>query len=157
MFTLCFVACYFVLGLSFIFSFILHPSCIIIIVRSFISYPHFFLTLCLFLKKRGRVYSREYISECFVISIWLLCTSLGGEILFLMHICRGGRYSIGEMHIPRGRRLWVNKKTLFCLFLFMFVFLYCIVFVYWTCIHPCAIVLYWMHVRMIICFAMWSL
>ena len=33
------------------------------------------------------------------------------------------------MHIPRGRRHWVNKKTLFCLFLFMFVFLYCIVFV----------------------------
>ena len=60
MFTLCFVAFYFVFGLSFIFSFILHPSCIIIIVHTFISCPLFSLTLCLFLTKRGRVYSREY-------------------------------------------------------------------------------------------------
>ena len=58
MFTLCFVALCFVLGLSFIFSFISHPSCIISIVRTFISCPCFFLTLCLFLTKRGRVYSR---------------------------------------------------------------------------------------------------
>ena len=41
----------------------LHPSCIISIVRSFISYPHFSLTLCLFLTKRGRVYSRKYTEE----------------------------------------------------------------------------------------------
>ena len=34
------------------------------------------------------------------------------------------------MHIPKGRRHWVNNKTLFCLFLFMFVFLSCIVFVF---------------------------
>ena len=60
------------------------------------------------------------------------------------------------MHISRGRRHWVNNKTLFCLFLFMFVFLYCIVFVFCTCIYLYAFVLHWMHVRMIICFAMWS-
>ena len=28
------------------------------------------------------------------------------------------------MHIPKGRRHWVNKKTLFCLFFFIFVFLF---------------------------------
>ena len=61
MFILCFVAFYFVLGLSFIFSFISHPSFIIIIVHTFISYPLFSLTLCLFLTKRERVYSRECI------------------------------------------------------------------------------------------------
>ena len=49
------VALCFVLALSFIFLFILLPSCIIIIVRSFISCPHFSLALCLFLTKRGRV------------------------------------------------------------------------------------------------------
>ena len=27
----------------------------------------------------------------------------------------------------------------------------------WTCIHPYVIVLYWLHVQMIICFAIWSL
>ena len=83
----------------------------------------------------------------------------------LVHILRGRnsishahlweeRYSIREMHIPKGRRHWANKKTLFCLFLFIFVFLYCIMFVFWTCIYPYAIVLHWMHVRMIICFAL---
>ena len=72
---------------------------------------------------------------------------------------QGERYSIGEMHIPRGRRNYVNKKTLFCFFLFMVVFLFalwcfelylvsmfccfhCIVFVCQKCIHPYAIVLY---------------
>ena len=89
MFTLCFVACYFVLDLSFIFSFILHPSCIIIIVRSFISCPHFFLTLCLFLIKRGRVYSREYISQCFC-----------HFYMTLVHILRG-RNSISHAHLQR--------------------------------------------------------
>ena len=80
------------------------------------------------------------------------------------------------MHILRGRRHCVNKKILFCLCFFMFFFFFwftlwcfelclvsmlccshCIVFVCWTYIHPYAIVLHWIHVRMIICFAMWSL
>ena len=60
MFTLCFVAFYFIFDLSYIFSFILHPSCIIIIVHTIISCLLFSLILCLFLTKRGRVYSREY-------------------------------------------------------------------------------------------------
>ena len=53
----------FVLGLSFIFSFISYPSCIIIIFRTFISCPRFALNLCLFVTKRGRIYSREYTGE----------------------------------------------------------------------------------------------
>ena len=39
--------------------------------------------------QKGGENTLESISECFVISIWLLCTFLGGEILFLMHICKG--------------------------------------------------------------------
>ena len=82
----------------------------------------------------------ESIPECFVIFIWLLCTSLG-------------------------------RENLFCLCVFMFVFLFalwcfelclvsmlccfhCIMFVCWTCILPYAIMIRWLHVRMIICFAM---
>ena len=38
------------------FSFILHPSCFILIVHTFILCPHFSLTLWLFVSKRGRVY-----------------------------------------------------------------------------------------------------
>ena len=88
-FTLCFVACYFVLGLSFIFSFILHPSCIIIIVCSFISCPLFSLTLYLFLTKRGRVYSREYTG--------VFCHFY----MTLVHILRG-RNSISRAHLQGG-------------------------------------------------------
>ena len=102
MFTLCFMAFYFVLGLSFIFSFISHPSCIINIVRSFISCPCFSLTLCLFLTKRGRIYSREYSGE-FVSFLYnscahpqgekfyFSCTFVGGEIFH-----RGNAYTKGE-------------------------------------------------------------
>ena len=91
MFTFCFVALCFVLGLSFIFSFISHPSCIISIVRSFISCPRFSLTLCLFLTKRGRVYSREYTKEFLSFlygscvhpygeKFYFSCTFIGGEL-----------------------------------------------------------------------------
>ena len=95
-FTLCYVAFCFVLGLSFIFSFISHPSCIIIIVRIFISCPCFSLTLCLFLTKRGRVYSREYTEEGSCAypqgeKFYFLCTFVGGEIFF-----RGDAYTKRE-------------------------------------------------------------
>ena len=102
MFTLCFVAFYFVFGLSFIFSFISHPSCIIIIVHIFISYSRFSLTLCLFLTKRGRVYSKEY-TRVFLSSLYdscahpqgekfyFSCTFIGGKIFH-----RGDAYTKGE-------------------------------------------------------------
>ena len=64
--TLCSIAFYFVFDLSLIFSFISHPSCIIIIGCTFIFCPHFSLTLYLFVTKRGIVYSREYIGEFFL-------------------------------------------------------------------------------------------
>ena len=90
MFTLCFVAFYFVLGLSFIFSFISLPSCIIIIVHTFISCPLFSLTLCLFLTKMERLYSREY-TEVF-------CHFYMTLVMTLVHILRG-RNSISHAHL----------------------------------------------------------
>ena len=119
MFTLCIVACYFVLCLSFIFSFILHPLCIIFIVRSFISCPLFSLTFCLFLTKRGRVYSREYTGvfcHFYITLVMTLVHSLRGRNSISRAHLQGVRFSIVEMHIPRGRRHCVIQKTLFCLF-----------------------------------------
>ena len=89
MFTLCLVALCFVLGLSFIFSFILYPSCIISIIRSFISCPHFSLTLCLFLTKRGRVYSREYSGE-FLSFLYDSCAHSQGKKFYFSSTCVGG-------------------------------------------------------------------
>ena len=88
-FTLCFVAFYFVLGLSFIFLFISHPSCIISIARSFISCPCFSLTLCLFLTKRGRIYSREYSGE-FVSFLYGSCVHPYGEKFYFSCTFIGG-------------------------------------------------------------------
>ena len=101
--TLCSVTFYIVLGLNFIFSFISHPSCIISIVRTFISCPRFFLTLCLFLTKRGRVYSREY-TEVFCHFYMTLVHILRGRNSISYAHLQGKRYFIGEMHIPTGRR-----------------------------------------------------
>ena len=101
----------------------------------------------------------------------------------LVHILRGrnsisGTFVRGEIHrgdaYTKGKKTFLFKKTLLCLFyslLFSCFALWCfewclvsmlfcshhIMFVCWTCFHPYAIVLYWLHVRMIICFAMWSL
>ena len=47
----CFVFC-----LSFIFSFILYPLCIFILVHIFFSFPRSFWSLCLFVSKRERVH-----------------------------------------------------------------------------------------------------
>ena len=47
------------------FSFILHPFCVILLIHTFISCLHFFLTLCLFVSERGRVYSRVVYQRVF--------------------------------------------------------------------------------------------
>ena len=78
------------------FSFILHPSCIILLIHSFISCLLFSLTPLSIRVKKGESILQSSIPESFIISTWILCTSLGGEILFLVHICRG-------RDIPQGR------------------------------------------------------
>ena len=105
MFTLCFVALCFVLGLSFIFSFILHPSCIISIVHSFISYPRFSLTLCLFLTKKGRVYSRKYTKE-FLSFLYDSCVHPQGEKFYFSCTFIGGElFHRGDAYIKREKTL----------------------------------------------------
>ena len=96
----------------------------------------------------------------------ILCTFVGGE-------------SHREDAYTKGEKTFHFKKTLICLFwsLFGFFFfffgftLWCfelclvstlccfhsIMFMCWICIHPYAIVRCWLHVQMIICFAIWSL
>ena len=150
----------FVLCLSFIFSFILHPSCIIpLLISSFLSLIPF--DCFVYSWQKGGEYIGEYTSlyhHFYMTHVHTLrgsnstlCTFVGGKSY------RGDAYTKGE-------------KT-FSLFLFWFILLLCpgwivsrcIYFMYlalvecWTCIYPYAIVLYWLHVRMIICFAMWSL
>ena len=110
MFTLCFVSFCFVLGLSFIFSFILHHSCIIIIIRTFISCPRFSLTLCLFVTKRGRVYQR-------VLSFrYDFCAYPQGEKFYLMHIRKGRDYHRGDAYTKGEKTLIIRKICFVCFF-----------------------------------------
>ena len=100
--TLCFVAFFFVLGLSFIFSFILHPSCIIIIVHSFNSCPLFLLDPLSIPDKKGKsILQRVYQSILSFLydsgvhpqgeKFYFSCTFVGEEIFH-----RGDAYTKGE-------------------------------------------------------------
>ena len=101
--------------MSFVFSFILHPSCIIFYPCSYlIFFPSFLLLHLPIRDKKG-----ENIPVCFVISIWLVhilkgrnstsCTFVGGE----SH--RGDAYTKGE----KTFLLWENL-VLFCFTLCLF-------------------------------------
>ena len=101
MFTLCFVAFYFVLGLNFIFSFISQP---------FVASLSFFIpsSLTLFSPcyscQKGGEYTLESIPECFCHFYMIIMHILRGRNSISHAHLQGERYSIGEMHIPRGRR-----------------------------------------------------
>ena len=105
MFTLCFVASCYDLVLSFIFSIHLAP----LMHHYYCSHLHllssFLLDYFVYSCQKGGEYILESIPESFVISIWLLCTSLRGEILFLVHICRG-------RDIPYGRCIYQGEEDI---------------------------------------------
>ena len=94
-----------------IFSFILHLSCIIFYPCSYLLFFPSFLLIHLSICDK----KRESIPVCFVISIWLMCTFLGGEILPRVHFL--GEKAIAEMHIPRRRKYFFRKPCFtLCLF-----------------------------------------
>ena len=90
-----------------------------------------------------------------------LCTFVRGE----SH--KGDAYTKGEKPFLFWEILVLSCFTLclfsHCLWYFdfclvsMLYYSHHIVFVCWTCKHPYAIVFYWLHVWMIICFVIWSL
>ena len=55
----------------------------------------------------------------FVISIWLLCTFARGEILFLVHICRGRDTPYGRCIYQEGEDIELIRKLCFVCFFFM--------------------------------------
>ena len=101
----------FIFRLSFIFSYILHPSCIIFYSYSFSLLP--FDSFIYSWQKEGE-YTKVYIGVFH--HLYDLCTFLGGEILLCAHSY--GEKAIGEMHIPRGRRHSFIRKPCFVLFCF---------------------------------------
>ena len=101
--------------LNFIFSFILHPSCIILLIHSFISCLLFSLTpLSISCQKGGEYTLDQYTREFCHFYMTHVHIPKGRNSISRARL-QEERYSIREMHIPRGRRHCVNKKTLFCL------------------------------------------
>ena len=108
MFTLYFVTFLFCLLFELLFSFISHPSCIIILVPTFISYLYFSLNLCLFVTKRGRVYRR-------VLSfLYDSCAHTQGEKFYLMHISRERDYHKGDAYTKGEKTLILRKLYFIC-------------------------------------------
>ena len=122
--------------LRFIFSFILHPSCIIFYpCHIFFSFPPSSWFICLFVTKRGNVYFCHFYMTLMHILRGInstSCTFVGGEIHW------------GDAYI-KGEKTFFYEITLLYLMLVFSVFygalssmLYCshsIVFMCWTCIH----------------------
>ena len=147
----------FIFYLSFIFSFILHPLCIIFYPCSYlIFFPSFLLIHLSIHDKKG-----ESIPVSIVISIWLMCIILGEE----NH--RGNAYTKGGEDIFLRKPCFVFILYYACFLVVLWCFELCLVsmlccshrimLMCWTCIYPYAIVLYWLYVQMIICFVIWSL
>ena len=110
----------FVFRLSFIFSFILHPSWIIFYPCSYLLFFPSFLLIHLSIRDKKGESILESISECIIISIWLVhilrgrnstsCTFVGGE----SH--RGDAYT-------KGKKASFLRKPCFALCLFSHCFM----------------------------------
>ena len=149
-------------------SYTLHAS-LVLFTSSFLSLLP--LNSFVYSWQKGGEYIREY--------TWVFCHFYITHV----HILRrrnsisctfvGGESHSGDAY-TKGKNTYFIRKPCCVLFYIMLVFLfalwcfelclgsilYCfyrIMLMCWTCIHLYAIVLYWLHVRMIICFAMWSL
>ena len=161
---------FFVFCLSFIFSFILHPSCIIFYPCSYlIFFPFFFLIHLSIHDKKGEsipmCFRHFYMTHVHILRgrNSTLCTFVGGE----SH--RIDVYTKGE----KTYFFFFENLVLFCFTLCLFSRCFysvlswfelclvsiiccshCIILMCWTYIHSYVIVLYWLHIWMIICFAM---
>ena len=171
--SLCFVAFFkdiLVFCLSFIFSFILHPSCIIpLLICSFLSLLP--LNCFVYLWQKWGKYTGEYtgLYRHFYMthkhtlrgSNSTSCIFVGGESY------RGDVYTKGEKTFFLRKPCFVFVLYYACFLIVLWYFELCLVsmlccshrimLMCWTCIYLYAIVLYWLHVQMIICFAIWSL
>ena len=143
---------FFFMFLAYVWVSFSHLSCTchassFILVHILFSFPPSPWLICLFVTKMG--------------SNSTSCTFVRGEI----H--RGDAYIKGE-------KTFFYEKTLLCLVLLYACFLvalwcfelclvsilYCshhIMLMCWKCIYSYTIVLYWLHIQIIICFAIWSL
>ena len=158
---------FFVFQLSFIFSFILHPSCILsLFISSFLSLLP--LDSFIYLWKKGGEYTEEYTGvfrHFYMTHVHILRGKISTSFTFI-----GGESDRGDAYTKGRRHFFLENLVLLyaCFLVALWCFKLClvssmlccshrIILMCWTCIYLYAIVLFWLHVRMIICFAMWSL
>ena len=175
MYTLCFIACFklslFFVWASFSHSF-LHPSCIIpLLISSFLS----LLPLNCFVyswQKRGE-YIREYTGlhrHFYKTHVHTLrgsnstsCTFEGREDillrenLVLLYACFLVALWCFELCLVSSMLCCSHCIMLLCPSRILFLDAYTFYIECWTCMHLYAIVPFWLHVWMIICFTIWSL
>ena len=126
-------------------------------ISSFLSLIH--LDSFVYLWQKGGEYTRKYTSEYhhfYMTYVHTLsgrnstsCTFIGGEDIFYEKTLFCLIFSYACFLVA----LWCFKLSLVS----MLCCFYRIMLKCWTCRHPYAIMLYWLHVQMIICFTIWSL
>ena len=93
--------------------------------------PSFLLDHFVYLCQKGGKYTLESsIPESFVISIWLLCTSLRWEILFFVHIYRGRDIPYGRCIYQGGEDIVLIRKLCSVCFLVGFMVLWVMFSIY---------------------------
>ena len=167
----------------FCLSFIFHSSCLSyaslsFFLSSFLSL--IFLGPFVYSCQKGGEYTREYTKKyChFYMALdhilkgrnFISCTFVGREIPYGRCIYQEGEdIFLWENHVLFYFTLCLFSFSFF--FFFFFFFKWCfelllvsmlccyhnMVFMCWTYIHPLCLFLYWLHIRMIIFFAKWSL
>ena len=85
--------------------------------------------------------------ESFVISIWLLCPFFGGEILFLVHICREKDISYGKCIYQGGEDIVLIRKLCSICFLVGFTMLWVML----CCFHRIMFVVGLAYILMLLC------
>ena len=116
--------------LSFIFLFILHPSCIIFYPCSYLLFFPFFLLIHLSIHDKKEEYTGEYIGvfrHFYMTHVHILRERNSTSRTFV-----GGESHRGDAYI-KGEKTFLFKKTLLCLFYSLFVFLFCfmVLWVFW--------------------------
>ena len=143
--------------LSFVWASFSHLCCTphassFTLVHIFFSFPSSSWFICLFMTKRGRVY---WCVSSFLYDLW---TFVGGESHWRDAYTKGEKTSF--LRKPCFVLLFACFLiVLWCFELYLVSMLCCshrIVFMCWKCIYSYTIVLYWLHIRIIISFDIWS-
>ena len=140
------------------FSLILHSSCIILLVHTLISCPRFSLALCLFVSKRGRVYSRVVYQRVLSFLYDSCARSQGEKFYFSCTFVGGVMFHKGDAYTKGEKTLMLIRKLCFvcfslCLFsCFLYSALGYVQYLYFVVLIASCLCVGHLYIFMLLCF-----